>query len=281
MWQRHILNWITNWVYVKTCLCLCHDSFTVQPELPLIRNPDESISCSEASLCDAKTSVEDEAVMHQIELFTDYLYANVVINLQSECPCVNRGYYAFVSRKLSGETHTQAHRHPHPPCSVPCLCHRHMLLMMSNTHIEGEGAERRRKGGRGSGGGVVSSGRELPSLRGERQQKKRGARMGTERWNGWAGGEVWGGGCWLGGCYGGVRGGGGWAGVGPHTCTKERQQLDSWWSGSQVREKWIFKASERPTICDFRVSLCWTFKTLALSLAASKKDTVGDRNVIK
>lgn len=104
---------------------------------------------------------------------------------------------------------------------------------MNNTHIKGgEGAERRRRGGgRGEEGG---SGREHPRLPGRGrlvQQTMRGTGMrdGTmERmsllgvnlrfclfvWADWQG------------KWGMVRGGRGRAGEGPHTCTKERQQLD-------------------------------------------------------
>jgi len=58
-----------------------------------------------------------------------------------------------------------------------------MLVIISNTHIEGEGAERRRRGEGGEERGL-GSGRELPRLLGRGrlvQQTMRGAGMGTGR----------------------------------------------------------------------------------------------------
>lgn len=55
-------------------------------------------------------------------------------------PHVNGGYYAVISSEITGETYTRARKHPHcssTTCPAPCLCHRHMLVVMSNTHIEG------------------------------------------------------------------------------------------------------------------------------------------------
>lgn len=172
--KTHILNWITESARVKLAhkdvplpllWQLYHSAWTASDKKP---GQEHLLFASES----VKECWRRSRHAPNCAAVTDYPHANAVINLQAQCPRVHRRYYAFVSRKISGESHTRAHRHPHPPharshaCATDTCCLWWVIL-----------TQREEKGRRGERGGRGWGGRELPRLLGgEAANDERGDR---------------------------------------------------------------------------------------------------------